>query len=99
MTEPTWIASTEVVVVTADGARIPGSVRVSAPQPAFEHDAECRYSIPLQDPYDVRGHDETNAASGLTDESAIPPRAAKTRSSAEASQSERAGRDTLRSDT
>lgn len=52
MTEPQWIATSDVVFVTPDGTRTPGSIRISLPTPAFEHDAQCSYTL---DPI-VKGH-------------------------------------------
>lgn len=45
MTEPQWIATTSVIFVKPDGTRVPGSIRISLPSPAFESDAQCSYSI------------------------------------------------------
>lgn len=45
MSEPQWIATTNVVFVQPDGTRVPGTIRVSRPEPAFEHDAQCSYSL------------------------------------------------------
>src|SRR5438105_1316534 len=62
MTEPTWIASTSVVFVTADGTRLPGTIRISLPQPAFEHDAQCWYGIePIDKPRAIYGADHLQA--------------------------------------
>ncbi len=45
MSEPEWIASSDVVFVQPDGTRVPGTIRIAMPQPAFEQDAQCTYSL------------------------------------------------------
>ena len=45
MTEPQWIAKTNIVFVQPNGTRVPGTIRISLPEPAFEHDAQCSYSL------------------------------------------------------
>jgi len=45
MTEPQWIAETNVVFVQPDGTRVPGKIRISLPELAFEHDAQCSYNL------------------------------------------------------
>lgn len=45
MTEPEWIATTDVIFVTPDGVRTPGSIKISTATPAFEHDAQCSYAL------------------------------------------------------
>lgn len=45
MPDPQWIATKDVVFVQPDGTRLPGSIRVSLPEAAFEQDAQCSYCI------------------------------------------------------
>lgn len=62
MPDPQWIATTGVVFVEPDGTRIPGSIRISLPEPAFEHDAQCSYSIePLVKSRAIYGMDNLQA--------------------------------------
>jgi hypothetical protein len=45
MSQPQWIATSSVVFVQPDGTRVPGSIRISLPEPAFERAAQCFYNL------------------------------------------------------
>ena len=62
MSEPSWIATMNVVFVQPDGARLPGSIRISRPEPAFERDRQCSYGIePLAKTQAIFGADDLQA--------------------------------------
>jgi len=62
MAEPQWIASSEVIFVNRDGKRLAGSIRISHPDPADEHDAQCWYTLePVVKGRNIFGSDSLQA--------------------------------------
>lgn len=63
MSDPRWIASSDVVFVEGDGTRLPGTIRISVPELRVqERDAQCTYALaPLEKERVIFGVDTLQA--------------------------------------
>ncbi len=62
MSEPVWMATTNVVFVEPDGTQVPGSIRISRPEPVSDDEAQCSYNLdPITPARAIRGVDELQA--------------------------------------